>query len=263
MNGLDVLCKTFLETLSSHGFQDNTLSVAPQPHWPSTSHFFPESSSCFQHLHMERSGTQSSCRPGISSLLASHSLGSITRSHGQNVIYTLTTLKYTSLADFSPEFQSHSTCYLVDRSTWVFNRHLKLNLSNTCPFHTHPHLTKRHLCSCTCSGQSCWRRPSLLPFLSFHLLHQQILQLYLTVTSSASSHHHHSATLLKASNRPAWHISGLSKGSLLLPLPVPYLHSTWSDPSILLSSSHSKPPRVRFVIFQIFIESVTLSFFFF
>lgn len=95
-------------------------------------------------------------------------------SHGWNVIYTLTTLKYTSLADFSPEFQSHSTCCLVDRFTWVFNRHLKLNLSNTCPFHTHPHLSKRHLYSCTCSGQSCWRHP-LLPFISFHLLHQQIL----------------------------------------------------------------------------------------
>lgn len=208
---------------------------------------------------MERPGTQSSRRPGISSLLASHSLGSITRFHGWNVIYTPTTLKYTSLADFSPEFQSHSTCCLADGSTWVFNRHLKLNLSNTCPFHTHPHLSKRHLHSCTCSGQSCWRRPSLLPFPSFHLLHQQILLALphsnqLSLFSPPSLNH-----LRKASNRPAWHISGLSKGSLLLPLPVPYLRSTWSDPSILLTSGHSKPPRVRFVIFKIFVESVTLS----
>lgn len=174
---MDWICsvKLFLKHFLLMVFRTTLSRWSPNHTGPSTSHFFPESSSCSQHLHMERPGTQSSHHPGIYSLLASHSLGTITRFHGWNVIYTPTTLKYTSLANFSPEFRSHSTCCLADRSTWVFNRHLKLNLSNTCPFHTHPHLSKRHLHSCTCSGQSCWRRPSLLPFLSFHLLHQQIL----------------------------------------------------------------------------------------
>lgn len=141
MHGLDLSCKALLETLSSHGFQDNTLLVVPSHTGHSISHFFPEPSSCSQHQHMERPTAKSSRRPGISSLLALCSLGSLHPVPWLECHLYSDNSQLTSLADFSPEFQNHSTCCLADRSIWVCNRHLKLHMPNACSFHTHLHLS--------------------------------------------------------------------------------------------------------------------------